>query len=110
MDELVQRLSEGDHPVVTRRADSVEELKQSIDRGYVRAEIRSERTTSQPLGDLGIRKEALQHVFSFPGFVARLEKTAGLCRVYHERPATNWPQSPRRGTAGEIIGIIRKSA
>ncbi len=35
MDELVQRLAEGDHPVVTRRAESVEELKQSIDRGYV---------------------------------------------------------------------------
>jgi hypothetical protein len=35
MDELVQRLSEGDHPIVTRRAKSVEELKQSIDRGYV---------------------------------------------------------------------------
>lgn len=35
MDELVQRLSEGDHPVVTRRADSAEELKQSIKRGYV---------------------------------------------------------------------------
>jgi hypothetical protein len=35
MDELVQRLSEGDHPVVARRADSAEELKQSIDRGYV---------------------------------------------------------------------------
>jgi hypothetical protein len=35
MDELVRRLSEGDHPVVTRRADSAEELKQSIDRGYV---------------------------------------------------------------------------
>jgi len=35
MDELVQRLAEGDHPVITRRADSTEELKQSIDRGYV---------------------------------------------------------------------------
>jgi hypothetical protein len=35
MDELVQRLSEGDHPVVARRADSAEELKNSIDRGYV---------------------------------------------------------------------------
>ena len=35
MDELVQRLSQGDHPVVTRRAESAEELKQSIDRGYV---------------------------------------------------------------------------
>lgn len=35
MDELVQRLAEGNHPVATRRAESVEELKQSIDRGYV---------------------------------------------------------------------------
>jgi hypothetical protein len=35
MDELVQRLSEGNHPVVTRRAESAEELRQSIDRGYV---------------------------------------------------------------------------
>ena len=35
MDELVQRLSEGDHPVVTRRAESAEGLKESIDRGYV---------------------------------------------------------------------------
>ena len=30
----MQRLS-GDHPVVTRRADSAEELEQSIERGYV---------------------------------------------------------------------------
>jgi hypothetical protein len=35
MDELVERLAEGDHPVITRRTESVEELKQSIDRGYV---------------------------------------------------------------------------
>jgi hypothetical protein len=35
MDELVQRLAEGNHPVVTRRAESMEDLKQSIDRGYV---------------------------------------------------------------------------
>ena len=35
MDELVQRLVEGDHPVIARRAESVKELKQSIDRGYV---------------------------------------------------------------------------
>lgn len=35
MDELVQRLSEGDHSIVARRAESVDELKQSIDRGYV---------------------------------------------------------------------------
>lgn len=35
MDELVQRLAEGDHPVVTQRYTSAEELKQAIDRGYV---------------------------------------------------------------------------
>lgn len=35
MDELVERLAKGDHPVVTRRAESAEELKDSIDRGYV---------------------------------------------------------------------------
>lgn len=35
MDELVKRLSEGDHPLITRRAESTEELKQSIERGYV---------------------------------------------------------------------------
>lgn len=35
MDELVQRLAEGDHPVVTQRYRSAEELKQAVDRGYV---------------------------------------------------------------------------
>jgi hypothetical protein len=35
VDELVQRLSQGDHPIVARRADSAEDVKQSIDRGYV---------------------------------------------------------------------------
>ena len=34
MDELVQRLAEGDHPVTVNRYKSVEELKQSIERGY----------------------------------------------------------------------------
>jgi len=35
MNELVQRLAEGDHPVVARRAENAAELKQSIDRGCV---------------------------------------------------------------------------
>ncbi len=35
MDELVQRLSEGNHPVATIRYKTADELKQSIDRGYV---------------------------------------------------------------------------
>jgi len=34
MDELVQRLSGGKHPVVARRAKSAKDLKQNIDRGY----------------------------------------------------------------------------
>ncbi len=51
MDELVQRLSEGDHPVVTRRANSVEELKQSIDRGYVLVTFTNTRGGTE----LGIR-------------------------------------------------------
>lgn len=35
MDELVQRLSVGDHPVAASRSESAEDLKKSIDRGYV---------------------------------------------------------------------------
>ncbi|RPI76826.1 MAG: MbtH domain protein [Desulfobacteraceae bacterium] len=35
MDELVQKLSQGDHPVVTQRYKTSEELKQAIDRDYV---------------------------------------------------------------------------
>ncbi len=35
MDELVQRLSEGNHRIVASRYKSAEELKQAIDRGYV---------------------------------------------------------------------------
>lgn len=51
MDELVQRLSEGDHPVITRRAESAEELKQSIDRGYVLITF----TDTQGGTELGVR-------------------------------------------------------
>ncbi len=35
MDELVQRLATGDHPVTTSRYQTAEELKAAIDRGYV---------------------------------------------------------------------------
>ena len=35
MDELVQRLAQGDHPISVGRYQSLEELKQAIDRGYV---------------------------------------------------------------------------
>lgn len=35
MDKLVQRLSEGDHPIVTQRYPTAEELKQAVECGYV---------------------------------------------------------------------------
>ncbi len=51
MDELVQRLAQGEHPVVTRRAESTEELKQSIDRGYVLITF----TDTRGMTELGVR-------------------------------------------------------
>jgi hypothetical protein len=51
MDELVQRLAEGDHPVVMRRTEFVEDLKQSIDRGYVLFTF----TDTQGGTELGVR-------------------------------------------------------
>lgn len=51
MDELVQKLSEGDHPVIASRADSTEELKKSIDRGYVLVKFTDTRGGTE----LGIR-------------------------------------------------------
>lgn len=35
MDELVQRLAQGEHPITVRRYSAAAELKQAIDRGYV---------------------------------------------------------------------------
>ncbi len=35
MDDLVQKLSVGEHPLVASRYKTAEELKQAIDRGYV---------------------------------------------------------------------------
>ncbi len=52
MDELVQRLSEGEHPVVASRAQgSTEELKKSIDRGYVLIKFTNTRGGTE----LGVR-------------------------------------------------------
>ena len=53
MDELVQRLAEGDHPVVTQRYKSAEELKQAIDRGYVLIKFTDTRGGTE----LGLRLE-----------------------------------------------------
>ncbi len=57
MDDLVKRLSEGDHPVVASAVrDSVEEFKNSIDRGYVHIKF----TDTKGGTELGVRldKEA----------------------------------------------------
>lgn len=51
MDELVQRLSEGEHPVVTQRYKSAEELKQAIDRSYVLVKFTDTRGGTE----LGVR-------------------------------------------------------
>jgi len=51
MDDLVQRLSEGDHPIVFSRGESASALKQSIDRGFVLLKF----TDTQGGTELGIR-------------------------------------------------------
>jgi Core binding factor beta subunit len=51
MDELVQRLSKGDHPVVTSRYKSAAELKQAIERGYVLVKFTDTRGGTE----LGVR-------------------------------------------------------
>jgi len=53
MDELVERLSQGHHPVIAGRAKSAEELKQSIDRGYVLIKFTNTRGGTE----LGMRLE-----------------------------------------------------
>lgn len=60
MDELVQRLAEGEHPVVTQRYKSTDELKQAVDRGYVLVKFTDTRggtelglRLDQALTDLG---------------------------------------------------------
>jgi len=55
MDKLVQRLSEGDHPIVAGGPmPSVEQLQQSIDRGYVHIKF----TATQGGTDLGMVLDA----------------------------------------------------
>jgi hypothetical protein len=51
MDELVQRLSDGDHPVAVQRYRSAEDLKQAIDRGYVLVKFTDTRGGTE----LGVR-------------------------------------------------------
>jgi hypothetical protein len=51
MDELVQRLSEGDHPIIAQRYKSAQELKQAIDRGYTLVKFTDTRGGTE----LGVR-------------------------------------------------------
>ncbi|CAG0927426.1 hypothetical protein TFLX_00460 [Thermoflexales bacterium] len=53
MDELAQRLSEGDHPITSQRYKSAEELKQAIERGYVLVKFTDTRGGTE----LGLRLE-----------------------------------------------------
>lgn len=52
MDELVERLSQGAHPVIASRVDgSVERLQESVDRGYVLLKFEDTRGGTE----LGVR-------------------------------------------------------
>jgi hypothetical protein len=51
MDELVQRLAQGEHPIVVGRYTTAAELKQAIDRGYVLIKF----TDTQGGTELGLR-------------------------------------------------------
>jgi hypothetical protein len=53
MDELVQRLAQGDHPINASRYPSAAELKQAIERGYVLVKF----TATQGGTELGLRLE-----------------------------------------------------
>src|SRR5512140_1892240 len=53
MDELVQRLAHGEHPINARRYPSAAELHQAIERGYVLVKF----TATQGGTELGLRLE-----------------------------------------------------
>ncbi len=53
MDELVQRLAQGDHPLHAKRYPSAAELQQAIERGYVLVKF----TDTQGGTELGLRLE-----------------------------------------------------
>ena len=73
MDELVQRLSEGSHPVVASQVKSAEELKQSIERGYVLVKF----TDTQGGTELGLRLEEPAAILQSADF----EQAAGVVRL-----------------------------
>ena len=73
MAELVQRLAEGDHPVITQRYKTAEELKQAIDRGYVLVKFTDTRGGTE----LGFR---LDNTLSYLGD-ADFDQSAGIVHL-----------------------------
>ncbi|RPI77064.1 MAG: MbtH domain protein [Desulfobacteraceae bacterium] len=73
MDELVQKLAAGDHPIVTQRYKTVEELKQAIDRGYVLIKFTDTRGGTE----LGVRLDQQRSDWSKADF-AKATGTAHL--------------------------------
>jgi len=74
MDELVQRLSQGDHPVAIGGPNpSVEQFKQSIDRGYVHVKFTGTRGGT----DLGVTLDQDASDFSSANF----EEPSGTAHV-----------------------------
>ncbi len=67
MDELVQRLAEGEHPIVAGRAASADEFKRSIDRGYVLLKF----TDTKGGTELGVRLDTAKTDLSRADFAQR---------------------------------------
>jgi ribosomal protein S24E len=72
VDELVQRLSEGDHRLVASRYKTAEELKQALDRGYVLVKF----ADTQGGTELGVRLDS-----AATDLTAYLPQTALPCRA-----------------------------
>lgn len=79
MDELVQRLAQGDQPLTAQRYSAAAELQQAIERGYVLVKF----TATQGGTELGVRLERkhcdlAQADFAHNSGVARLAGTLTL--------------------------------
>ena len=75
MDELVARLADGDHPVVVGGpAPSLEQLQQSIDRGYVPIKF----TDTQGGTELGLTPETLARITAPPRTSGERDEVLGV--------------------------------
>jgi hypothetical protein len=81
MNELVQRLSEGRHPVATERYKSAAELKERIDRGFVLVKF----TGTQGGTELGVQLDAAETQLDkgdFQGATGTVRLAGGLTLNY----------------------------